>query len=452
MKIRLMPYVVLWSGIMRSHFNIGEEIVTSSSVEVAFADLKNRAFKGRLPMRADKFVQEHLDYVDSRIKLISCKEDILTESCEQSCQQQDHIMHDYFSASSVEMQENNSLNVCSSSGAFNSDISDVNLQNESKDSIINTVTDNADNADTVADEARLNCNVHENWRGLVCESPETVPLQCSTVKKRRKPSNLDKCPEWDYIKLARHQNIPLIRNGSISKSVTIDKKVISVYQTCAFDAILHLVASGIATIKSYEENIKLSGNCTINLAFSILQAGKIIQSHYNERAKILLNISLFNNTLTKYTRAISKLDTNCNVAHLTTYLFTDVPSYRKTIECLCTSSRTKQIVELNLNVDILLCKGLQHMQAAIDDALAVTTRCKKCLANVNENVEYGPHLFIDTTIFTDKRYTKRDETIEHSLDTIALKVKVKSKFYILVGVVHYINFSGDNVDNGHYVT
>lgn len=44
-KTRLIPYVVLWSGVMRSHFQIGKEIATSSSVETTSADLKNRAFK-----------------------------------------------------------------------------------------------------------------------------------------------------------------------------------------------------------------------------------------------------------------------------------------------------------------------------------------------------------------------------------------------------------------------
>lgn len=66
LKTRLIPYVVLWSGVMRLHFQIGEEIATSSSVESAFADLKNRAFKNQLPMRADKFVYEHLDYLDGK--------------------------------------------------------------------------------------------------------------------------------------------------------------------------------------------------------------------------------------------------------------------------------------------------------------------------------------------------------------------------------------------------
>jgi len=445
MKTRLMPYVVLWSGVMRSHFNIGKEIATSSTVEVAFTDSKNRAFKRQLPMGTDEFVHQHLGYLDGRMKrmkLTSCEKDILIKSCEQPCEQQNHTLRNHSSASSIEIQANDILNVCSSLGAINSYISDDNItdfQNKNKDNVmINTIVDN---------EKQINCNVCKNWRGLIRESLET---QCSS-KKLCKASYLDKCPEWDYIKTARDQNIPLIRNGSILRSVTIDEKLISIHQTCAFDAILHLVASGIATIKQYEESIKSSTNRTINLAFSILHTGKIIQYHYIERAQILVNLSLFSDSLTAYTRAISKLDTNCNVVHLTTYLFTDIPSCQKTIKCSCTSSRTRQTVELNLNVDILLCKGLQHMQEAIDDTLIVTSKCRKCSATINENVEYGPHLIIDTTIFTDDTYTKRNKSIVHSLDTVATTVKLNTKSFVLVGILYYVNPSGSNIDSGHYV-
>lgn len=356
-KTRLMPYVVLWSGVMRSHFNIGEEVATSSSIEAAFADLKKRAFKNQLPMGADKFVHEHLDYVDGRIKLSSCKKDISIESCKQ----QNEVALHYSSDSPTEPQVDNSLHT---SHEINSYIDDIQSERNS-----------ATNDTTVNNDDELNFNVRENWRGLVRESPEA---ECSVAKKRCKPTYLDKCPEWDYIKLVRNQNIPLIRNGSISKSVTIDDKIINIYQTCAFDATLHLIASGIASIKCYEENMKMSDNGIVKLAISMLCAGKIVQSHYSERAKILLNLPLFSDALTIYTRAISKLDTKCNVAHLITYLFSDIPSCRIINECLCASSRTRQTVELHVNVDVLLNKGLQHMQEAVDDALAITSTCRKC--------------------------------------------------------------------------
>lgn len=425
LKTRLMPYVTLWSGVMRSHFNIGEVIATSSSVEAAFNDLKKRALKNQLPMKADKFVHEHLDYVDGRIKLSSCQNDISTESYKQ----QNRVEIYYASGSPTEQQVNRFIDTCE----INLPVSD-DIQNES---VINITTN----------DNELNCNVRENWRGLIRESPET---QCS-VKKRRKPTYLDKCPEWDFIKFSRNENIPLIRNGSISKSVNIQNKIICINQTCAFDATLHLVTSGIATIKCYDDKMKISNNATVKLANSILSAGKILQSHYNERAKILLNLLLFKDALTIYTRAISKLEATCNVAHLITYLFSDLPSCSIITECLCASARTRQTVELHINVNILLNKGLQHVQEAIDDALNISSKCKKCLENVNESTEYGPHLFIDTSVFTDEGYTNRDITIAHSLQTISTEIKIKSNLYVLVGIVHYINSSYDNNVSGHYV-
>lgn len=70
-------------------------------------------------------------------------------------------------------------------------------------------------------------------------------------------------------------------------------------------------------------------------------------------------------------------------------------------------------MELNTNVDILFCKGLNYMQEAIDNILTIATKCKKCLNIVEENIEYGPHLFIDTTIFTDDMLneTKHPHTV-----------------------------------------
>lgn len=267
-KTRLMPYVALWSAVMQPHFQLGGEIATSTSVEAEFAELKNRAFKGQLPMRADKFVHEHLDYIDGRIKLASCEKDILNTDCEQ----QTKLKHDYSSASSAEIQtdllDNNSLNNSLTFDAINCDITKpTSTQAIKKDIAI----DSSDIVDTK--NQLLDCNVCETWRGLVRQSPEE---QCC-VKTRRKSSYLDKCPEWDYVKLARDHNIPLMRNGNVCKSITIDRKVITITQTCAFDAILHLIASGIASIKFYENKINSSNNRTITLA--IVRSGILIAQY-----------------------------------------------------------------------------------------------------------------------------------------------------------------------------
>lgn len=54
---------------MRSHFKRGSQIATSSFVEAEFSELKTRAFKNQLPMRIDKFVFRHLEYLEGRLLL-----------------------------------------------------------------------------------------------------------------------------------------------------------------------------------------------------------------------------------------------------------------------------------------------------------------------------------------------------------------------------------------------
>lgn len=74
---KLIGYLPLWSGIMeshlRSHCNADTRIATSSSVEAEFCGLKSRIFKGRIPMKVDKFIIQHVDYLDGRILLSSEK-------------------------------------------------------------------------------------------------------------------------------------------------------------------------------------------------------------------------------------------------------------------------------------------------------------------------------------------------------------------------------------------
>lgn len=51
----------------------------SSSVEAEFNNLKNRVFSNKLPMRIDRFVLEHLDYLDGWIKDASNPRDLFSQ-------------------------------------------------------------------------------------------------------------------------------------------------------------------------------------------------------------------------------------------------------------------------------------------------------------------------------------------------------------------------------------
>lgn len=88
-KTRLLLYLPIWTGIMRPYFKRSSEIVSSSSVEAEFCDLKHRGFKGQLPMRVDKFIVQHLDFLDAKITLASNENDVATKDTSLQLNNQD---------------------------------------------------------------------------------------------------------------------------------------------------------------------------------------------------------------------------------------------------------------------------------------------------------------------------------------------------------------------------
>lgn len=437
-KTRLIPYVPLWTGVMRGHFQRGQVIATSSSVESNFTDLKQRAFKGQLPMRVDKFVQKHLDYLDGCIKLTSSEKDTV-KAPENVADISSEIETSSSTASEEIREESQEKSDTQISG-------DKTLPHSAHNYNYSTgATEPLKEQPMNSDQTIWNS--YENWRGLVKPEPEE---SATSSRKRKKPSYLDECAEWDYLKTARYQNIPLMRNGSKCAAVKINNSEFTVQQTCAFDAIFHVIAVGIATIKNYKEVANSYKNATMKLAAAVLHDGKIHAKHYIERAFILVNLPLFNDAITTYTRSIKKLNANCNAADLLSKLFNNMPSCTKTTSCICGNEKVQQITEVNVNVDILLCKGLQYVQEAIDDASSIGTTCRKCKSNVAIKVEYGSHIFIDTTIFTDDTYIATKHALKHQLGNIATSIQLQSNTYTLTGIVNYTKSVSNRLDDGHY--
>lgn len=89
------------------------------------------------------------------------------------------------------------------------------------------------------------------------------------------------------------------------------------------------------------------------------------------------------------------------------------------------------------------------MQRAIDDAQNITSNCQKCNALAHSNFEYGKHILIDISAFTDHRYVNSNVNNKHHLDSIAKTITMNDISYILAGVVHYIQYG--NTNNGHYI-
>ncbi|KMQ93232.1 kda protein in nof-fb transposable element [Lasius niger] len=90
-------------------------------------------------------------------------------------------------------------------------------------------------------------NTCEDWRGKAEKKSKNIaePKE-SPIKKRAKPSYLDTCPEWEYIKDTKVCKLPVLKNGLFCDSIIMGKFRLNVKNTCAFDSPFQVIMSAMA--------------------------------------------------------------------------------------------------------------------------------------------------------------------------------------------------------------
>lgn len=206
-KTRLLSYLPIWTGIMRPYFRGSSEIASSSAVEAEFCDLKHRGFKSQLPIKVDKFIVQHLDFLDAKITLASNENDGAKNTSLQSNKKDTTCDSMEVDDDSMEIVTNNhELSITDID--IESDNDKNNFKQLFEDNITDTLSDISVKSTVCALDTDLdnknenNWNIRENWHGLANSSNITDSVQelpeTSTLKTRSKPSYLDKCPEWDF--------------------------------------------------------------------------------------------------------------------------------------------------------------------------------------------------------------------------------------------------------------
>jgi len=470
-KVRfLMSSLPLWTGIMKRYFKIGNKIATSSSVEAEFSTLKSKIFKGQLPIRIDKFILQHIQYIEGKLLLANAEHHDRATDKENSVVIQTDLnktneCSDLRSSPNVDKELENTLDISCESNEIDikvhslsmtspeitpqpsfTDFSDQRSSSLKMSPKLSFVVNN--NQEVSIDSL----NEIENWKG---KATQDTPTSQTVSLKHRKPNYLDSCPDWntDYIKSST-AGLPLIRNGNLCNPVVINKQTIIIHETCAFDSTLQIVIAGLALYKSYDTKTIDSVNDTIQLARKILNRKKIQASDYVERAQILKSIGLFEKRNTR--RQIQSLNVNSNAAHLAEYLFQDYPSCMITITCSeCSYVSCLKNPTLTINVNFILEHGFQMLQDAINDVHFEKRKitCKKCKCTQYKNdVVYGYQVIIDTSIFTDKNYLKHSnmEMAICYLESIPKIVTISNQKYGLAGLVSYKPYNQE-ANNGHYI-
>lgn len=469
-KIRkMLHYTPILTSVMLPFYKTGTVIATSSSVETEFSNIKNRVFKSELPLRVDKFILRHLDYLDGRIKeaMAKCttlslkkkrkKQFINPKDTKENVQEinfTDYIAIKDKIIKEIDIDSLHHQNYISEV-SFNKAVTDkvkiekveIDLLSQSDDiSKSDLVNDTITKYNIIEkeDDVDDDLNQQENWGGLNDES-----------KKRRKPTYLDACPEWNVIQSHKTIIIPLLKNGNLCNSVRINNKYVSVKETCAFDALVQIIIHACGKEHRYKDELLVIEHPFIQLCINILNRGKITCADYIARAQILKNTNICEHSETRYAEF---LNANCNVDHLIDIIFTNImPSITRNSICQqCDYFKYQNFATLYININILLTEGLGKIQEAINDTMfhKIHKLCPKCNFTLKESYECSSHIILDTSLLTDPNY-KIEYRASSNLDNITKLITIDDRNYILCGIINYISYEHNkstiNNRNGHYV-
>lgn len=308
----------------------------------------------------------------------------------------------------------------------------------------------------VKSHAKPNIQTHEASEHESQQQVYLDSLKEIKAKKAKKPSTyLQVFPEWDCSLISRKMGIPIMKNGSCCDSFKDGKKRVLVTNTCAFDSILLLVMQALNLFPSFKELIEESENEMGKLALTMISDGKMMAKHYKTRFELLKSLWIYHDQLQK-NRFLTSLKCEVNAAHLSEFLFGDISSsYTMINECQnCNHKTTKQNIHVPIDLQVLLSKQINRVQAAIDEIRisSVQAICSKCKKAATIRREYGPFLLIDTSAVTSSDIFNNRKPFP--LETLDTKLKFEKDTYNLVGAIHFIEFdkklSKGGMD-GHYL-
>jgi len=107
---------------------------------------------------------------------------------------------------------------------------------------------------------------------------------------------------------------------------------------------------------------------------------------------------------------------------------------------------------------MLIEKGLGTVQETIDDTKLNDKECvikrNQCNNDIKRSCEYGPHVFLDTSLVTDPYY-KPATHFESTLDSITKLIYLDDQRYTLCDIINYVSYakvnSKENLRQDHYV-
>jgi len=282
-------------------FGYGQINVSSLAVESEMKNIKHVLLKNiSRPMKADKFVTTHLSSFAGR--------SLLAMSANESPSINDNEQIVENSKIAISMNETGSLvsninesNLIEDIIIPSSSIKKSKFEIDSNSQIPITVEshNSEENKSTIDYVSDLNLE-HKKWRN-------------KNIGQTKRKTYLNNCPDWDISNLGKIRiGVTNLQNSSICSLISLNKKRITITNTCGFDSIVCIIACACIN-ESYKNIVETSDTNIVRFIKYFLEHG-CCQSTYKLRAEILMNIDNFISQIDKNIVTINCLSSIGNMA------------------------------------------------------------------------------------------------------------------------------------------
>lgn len=197
----------------------------------------------------------------------------------------------------------------------------------------------------------------------------------------------------------------LLSNGSCCPPVAVPStdgknNYFQVTNTCAFDAVIHILVTAATDIIGYLSFLKESQNPTLKLVRSIVESG-ITKKSFVERFTILKDFFPSSMSInTERTYMLHSIDATTSVASIVEKTLSSEPSVRNTVKCSHCDGRVFNDILLRPNHHTISRQGFGALEKALEyfPKLTKVTCGKTCTGSCTVTKKLMPHCFIELDI------------------------------------------------------
>ncbi|XP_071580612.1 uncharacterized protein [Temnothorax nylanderi] len=294
-------------------------------------------------------------------------------------------------------------------------------------------------------ERKVKIRTEEQNKNEIISSGANVSIN---YRNKKKGFYFRKYPEIKYVNAQMYKNVKrnyLLRNGNCTGMIKLDKVMYKIYNTCAFDSIVHILLRCVFDDNYYASVLKDLANEVGKFILLFAETGPTAKIYQIRLFLLMPHYKPIRTTKVGNITTSISIDAEDCVTIVWEKVFIDEPSAFKLFTCSNPDCKTTKISQsyLTVNHKIIAKEGFKAMEKALNYISCYSNvKCTKegCSGKGTVTMSLNSHIFIELDIRVNIKSTKG---MGCRLSDFPTTIHLANIEYRLAGVIH--------LESSHYV-